>query len=167
MRHCQNSTARLLAGTVYFFAHPLFADAEQALDYLVIDEAGQVSLANVIAAGQFCKNIILLGDQMQLAQPIWGRIPLSLVYRRWSIYYKGKPRFRHSMEFFWIKPFGCILQSVAFYRRIFMTVACVRQPKLISVNWYDICGPRFLPYGLLSWSVKHRAAASAVSRKHK
>ncbi|MDP7580654.1 MAG: TM0106 family RecB-like putative nuclease [Nitrospinota bacterium] len=57
----------LHAGTVYHFSKGYF---DQALDYLFVDEAGQVSLANLIAMGRAAKNIILIGDQMQLSQPI-------------------------------------------------------------------------------------------------
>lgn len=41
----------------------------KSFDYLFIDEASQMSLPNLIAASQSAKNIILIGDQMQLNQP--------------------------------------------------------------------------------------------------
>jgi superfamily I DNA and/or RNA helicase len=63
---------QLIAGTAWLFARP---DLDQALDYLFIDEAGQVSLANVLAMGVSAKNIVLVGDQMQLSQPIQGAHP--------------------------------------------------------------------------------------------
>lgn len=65
-------TASLLAGSAWLFAHERF---DRHLDYLVIDEAGQVSVANVIAMGVAARNIILVGDQMQLGQPIQGVHP--------------------------------------------------------------------------------------------
>lgn len=43
---------------------------DQRFDYLFVDEAGQVSLANLVAMGVCARNIVLLGDQMQLGQPI-------------------------------------------------------------------------------------------------
>jgi uncharacterized protein len=46
-----------------------------ALDYLVIDEAGQVSLADALAMGTSAHNIILLGDPLQLAQVSQGVHP--------------------------------------------------------------------------------------------
>ena len=49
--------------------------AEGALDYLFVDEAGQVSLANLVAMPPAGHNIVLLGDQMQLGQPIQGSHP--------------------------------------------------------------------------------------------
>ena len=33
------------------------------IDYLFIDEAGQVSLADLISIGNIAKNIVLIGDQ--------------------------------------------------------------------------------------------------------
>ncbi|MEQ1715762.1 MAG: DEAD/DEAH box helicase, partial [Hyphomicrobium sp.] len=55
----------------------LFARGEhdQAFDYLVVDEAGQFSLANLVAAGTCARNIVIVGDPMQLAQPIQGVHP--------------------------------------------------------------------------------------------
>src|SRR3546814_6281105 len=51
------------------------SDLDQAFDYLFVDEAGQVGLANVVAMGVAARNIVLVGDQMQLAQPIQGTHP--------------------------------------------------------------------------------------------
>ena len=51
------------------------SELEDAFDYLFIDEAGQVSVANLIAMSQSTKNIILMGDQMQLGQPTQGSHP--------------------------------------------------------------------------------------------
>lgn len=62
----------LIAGTAWLFSDPAL---DQRLDFLFVDEAGQVSLANLIAMGTSAKNIVLLGDQMQLGQPIQGMHP--------------------------------------------------------------------------------------------
>ncbi len=45
------------------------------MNYLFIDEAGQVSLANLVAMGTAARNIVLVGDQIQLGQPIQGSHP--------------------------------------------------------------------------------------------
>lgn len=63
---------KLVGGTAWLFADP---DADQQFDYLFVDEAGQVSLANLAAMGACARNIVLLGDQMQLGQPIQGVHP--------------------------------------------------------------------------------------------
>lgn len=62
----------LVGGTAWLFARPAF---DQHFDYLVVDEAGQVSLGHLLAMGSAAKNIILVGDQMQLGQPIQGAHP--------------------------------------------------------------------------------------------
>jgi uncharacterized protein len=62
---CRDPTYRLVAGTTWLFAPEAF---DGALDYLVIDEAGQLSLADAVAAGTAARNLILLGDPLQLAQ---------------------------------------------------------------------------------------------------
>jgi uncharacterized protein len=50
-------------------------DAEASLDYLFIDEAGQMSLAHALAAARAAKNVVLLGDPQQLEQPTKGAHP--------------------------------------------------------------------------------------------
>ena len=50
-------------------------DMANQLDYLFIDEAGQVSVANVVAMSRSAKNLVMMGDQMQLGQPSQGTHP--------------------------------------------------------------------------------------------
>jgi len=54
------------AGTVWMWARPEF---QRSVDTLFVDEAGQMSLANVLAVAGAARNIVLLGDPQQLAQP--------------------------------------------------------------------------------------------------
>jgi len=63
---------RLLAGTAWLFARD---ELDRKLDYLMIDEAGQVSLADAVAMGTSARNVILLGDPLQLAQVSQGAHP--------------------------------------------------------------------------------------------
>ena len=46
------------------------------LDYLFIDEAGQVSLADALAMGTAARNLVLVGDPQQLDQVIQGTHPV-------------------------------------------------------------------------------------------
>ena len=62
----------LIGGTAWLFSRP---EMDQTLDYLFVDEAGQVSLADIVATGLSAKNIVLVGDQMQLGQPTKGKHP--------------------------------------------------------------------------------------------
>lgn len=64
----------LFAGTAWLFAHEDVAAAD-LIDTLVIDEAGQVSLADALAMGTAARNVILLGDPLQLAQVSQGTHP--------------------------------------------------------------------------------------------
>ncbi len=63
---------QLVAGTAWLFTKEEF---DQTFDYLFIDEAGQVSLANLVAMGTCARNVVLLGDPMQLGQPTQGVHP--------------------------------------------------------------------------------------------
>jgi uncharacterized protein len=62
----------VVGGTAWLFTR---LEWEGALDFLFIDEAGQVSLANAVAMARYAKNLVLLGDQMQLEQPVQGSHP--------------------------------------------------------------------------------------------
>ncbi len=46
-----------------------------AFDYLIVDEAGQASIANILAMARCAWNIVLVGDPMQLPQPLQGSHP--------------------------------------------------------------------------------------------
>jgi len=59
-------------GTAWFWARP---DARLCVDVLFIDEAAQMSLANVLAVSQAAESVVLLGDPRQLEQPIKGSHP--------------------------------------------------------------------------------------------
>jgi uncharacterized protein len=57
---------RLLGGTSWLWANARFRDS---VDVLFIDEAGQMSLADVLAVSAGAKSLVLLGDPQQLEQP--------------------------------------------------------------------------------------------------
>ena len=60
------------AGTSWLWAS---AKVAGAIDVLFVDEAGQISLANVVAMSQATDSIVLLGDPQQLDQPLRGSHP--------------------------------------------------------------------------------------------
>ena len=64
--------ADIVGGTAWLFSRPELASA---FDYLFVDEAGQVSLANLIAMSNAAKNIVLVGDPNQLPQVVQGAHP--------------------------------------------------------------------------------------------
>ncbi len=71
-RQLDSSIHDLSGGTAWAYC---VEEQTEQWDYLFIDEASQVSLADLLAAGSCAKNIILLGDQMQLSQPVQGTHP--------------------------------------------------------------------------------------------
>ena len=72
LRLLHDGTANVLGGTAWLWAREDFA---QAVDVLFVDEAGQMSLANVLAVAQAAGSIVLLGDPQQLEQPKKGSHP--------------------------------------------------------------------------------------------
>ena len=64
--------SEIVGGTAFFFSRD---ENAQAYDWLFVDEAGQVSLANMVAMGRAARNIVLVGDPCQLPQVIQGAHP--------------------------------------------------------------------------------------------
>ncbi|MFN2569249.1 MAG: DEAD/DEAH box helicase, partial [Candidatus Dormibacteria bacterium] len=62
----------VIAGTAWLLCRPELA---AAVDVVMVDEAGQMSLANVVAVAGAGHNLVLLGDPQQLSQPSQGIHP--------------------------------------------------------------------------------------------
>jgi len=58
--------AEVVGATTWLWAREDFRDT---VDVLIVDEASQMSLANVLAAAHAAPNLVLLGDPLQLGQP--------------------------------------------------------------------------------------------------
>ncbi len=73
VRHrLEDGRSNLAAGTSWLWASSKVA---AAIDVLFVDEAGQISLANVLAMSQATDSVVLLGDPQQLDQPLRGTHP--------------------------------------------------------------------------------------------
>jgi uncharacterized protein len=68
----QDGRLHIAGGTAWLWARP---DAAHVIDVLFVDEAGQMSLANVLAVSQSASSVVLLGDPQQLEQPQQGSHP--------------------------------------------------------------------------------------------
>jgi len=66
--------SNLAAGTSWLWTSAKLLDGA-GVDALFVDEAGQISLANVVAMGASADSIVLLGDPQQLDQPLQGTHP--------------------------------------------------------------------------------------------
>ena len=90
-------------------------------DYLFIDEAGQVALADALATSLCARNVVLLGDPSQLAQVTQGRHPL----------HAADSVLQHLLG---------ESQTVAKHRGIFLDVSYRMQPEIcdfISASLYE------------------------------
>ena len=63
---CADLSFNLVAGTTWLFAGDDMHGA--MVDVLIIDEAGQLGLADALAAARSAENVVLLGDPLQLPQ---------------------------------------------------------------------------------------------------
>jgi uncharacterized protein len=59
-------------GTAWLWSRP---DAFECVDVLFVDEAAQMSLADVLAVSHAAKTVVLIGDPRQLEQPMQGSHP--------------------------------------------------------------------------------------------
>lgn len=94
----------LMAGTSWLWCRQ---EMREAVDYLVIDEAGQVSLADALALSTAAKNVILLGDPLQ-----WHRFRPEPTHpargrRCWSTCWVTTRRSRRIAGSSWTRPGAC------------------------------------------------------------
>jgi predicted RecB family nuclease len=66
LKSLKQRSVDVLGGTGFLWAREEFANS---VDVLFVDEASQVSLADVLAISQAAKNVVLIGDPQQLARP--------------------------------------------------------------------------------------------------
>jgi uncharacterized protein len=62
----------VVGGTAWLWARD---EAVERLDYLFVDEAGQMAIADVLAVSRATRNIVLLGDPQQLEHPTQAAHP--------------------------------------------------------------------------------------------
>lgn len=72
LRDLQRGAIKVLGGTPWLWSR---ADLMESVDVLFVDEAGQMSLANVLACAPAGRSLVLLGDPQQLEQPQKGSHP--------------------------------------------------------------------------------------------
>jgi predicted RecB family nuclease len=69
---CLNDGYQIVAGTSFMWARE---ELFEAVDFLFVDEAGQLSLIDTVALSHAGRNLVLLGDPQQLKQPLKGSHP--------------------------------------------------------------------------------------------
>ncbi|MHB0665810.1 TM0106 family RecB-like putative nuclease [Roseomonas mucosa] len=149
---------QLIAGTAWLFARE---ENEGLVDLLFVDEAGQVSLANLVATGTAARNIVLVGDQMQLGQPIQGSHPGEsgqsvLEYLLQGAAVVPLERGLFLGESYRMHPALCAWVSEAIYDgSLTAHASCDRQELLLG----DGCHPALVPHGLKFREVAHEGCS--------
>ena len=137
----------VVGGTAWVWSRPEFA---ACLDTLVVDEAGQLSLANAVAVSPAARNLILLGDPQQLDQPLQGTHPpgaeasaLGHVLGDDSTMPPERGLFLERTRR--LHPDLCRFTSEAFYEGRLESVAGLENQDLESTGALSGTGVRFVP----------------------
>jgi uncharacterized protein len=110
--------AQLAAGTSWLWCRPEMAGS---VDVLVVDEAGQFSLANAVAVSPAADSLVLVGDPRQLDQPMQGTHPPGAGVSAMEHLLRGEATFPPDRGLFladtWrLHPSICAFTSEIFYR---------------------------------------------------
>ncbi len=146
-RALDGEACRVVAGTQWLFSRE---DMETRLDVLFLDEAGQMSLANVVAMGGAAKSIVLLGDPNQLPQVTQGFHPegasvSALEHMLGDVAIIKPDQGLLLTETRRLHPAVCGYISDAFYEGQLEPHATTRQQQIAPGPVVDGVGIRFLP----------------------
>ena len=128
--------AQVAAGTAWMWSREEFASS---VEVLFVDEAGQMSLANTLAASHAAPTLVLLGDPQQLDQPLQGSHPEGAdtsalghllgdrrtMPREWGLFLPRTWRLHPSI---------CEFTSEVFYEGSLQPVSDLRHPRRHSLN---------------------------------
>src|SRR5580704_8278546 len=143
----RSGKATVVGGTSWLWS------AEQAfesVDVLFIDEAGQMSLADVLAVSQAAKSLVLLGDPQQLERPLKGSHPDGAEKSALEHLLDGRKTISGDMGFLlpetWrLHPEICKFTSEVFYEDKLRSHAITRSRVLEGHAWLNGAGLWFVP----------------------
>ena len=135
------------AGTAWLWSRP---EAQDTVDVLFVDEAAQMSLANVLAISHAAPNMVLLGDPQQLDQPIQGTHPDGIAVSALQYLLGERATIEPSRGLFleetWrLNPEICRFTSEAFYDGKLQSRPGLDGQRVVSSGPLDGAGLRFLP----------------------
>ena len=144
------------AGTAWLWSRP---EAKDTVDVLFVDEAAQMSLANVLAISHAAPNMVLLGDPQQLDQPMQGTHPDGTAVSALEHLLGGRRTIEPSRGLFLEETWRlnakiCRFTSEAFYEGKLQSRPGLEGQRIVSSGPLDGAGLRFLP-------VIHRANQSS------
>ena len=134
-------------GTAWFWARE---DASKAIDVLFVDEAAQMSLANVLAVSQAAKTVVLIGDPQQLDQPTQGSHPDGTGVSAFDHVLAGEQTIPADRGLFleesWrLHPAICAYTSELFYEGKLSSRAGLDEQVIKAAGPINGAGLRFLP----------------------
>ena len=126
--------------------------AFECVDVLFIDEAGQMSLADVLAVSQAAKKLVLLGDPQQLERPTKGSHPDGAEKSALEHLLNGRKTIPEDAGFFlpesWrLHPEVCKFTSKTFYEGKLSSHAIARSRVLEGHAWLKGGGLWFVSVG--------------------
>ena len=142
-----DGSAQVGAGTAWLWSRDEYAGA---VDVLFVDEAGQASLANVLAMAQAAKSVVLLGDPQQLEQPQRGTHPEGVDASALEHLLAGSKTMPNDRGIFldktWrLPPAICAFTSELFYEGRLESRPEQEQQKLSGAPPYEGAGLWFVP----------------------
>jgi hypothetical protein len=114
-------------GTAWLWSRP---DAFETVDVLFVDEAAQMSLANVLAVSQAAKTVVLIGDPQQHSiSRCRAATRRARTCRRSIIFWAANGRSPRTRACSSKRPGGSILRSAPTPPSSFMTASSARRPS--------------------------------------
>ena len=138
---------QIAAGTSWLWARP---EAQDTVDVLFVDEAAQMSLANVLAISHAGPSLVLLGDPQQLDQPTQGTHPDGTEVSALGHLLGGRQTVGSGQGLFleetWrLHPNICDFTSEVFYEGKLSSRPGLEGQQVISTGSVTGTGLRFLP----------------------
>lgn len=158
------------AGTPWMWARPEF---EGLVDTIFVDEAGQMSLANVVSIGGAAHNLVLLGDPQQLAQVTKGAHPEGAACSGLEHVLAGAPTLRADQGLFlaetWrMHPTVTAFTSELFYEGRLASRAETTGQRIVGEGPLEGAGLRWLPVrhrGNRNSSIEECAAVARIAER--
>jgi RecB family nuclease, putative, TM0106 family len=142
-----SSACQVGGGTAFLWARP---EAFESVDVLFVDEAAQMSLANVLAVSHACRTLVLLGDPRQLEQPMQGTHPDGSDVSALDYMLAGKQTIGDDQGLFIeetrrLHPDICQFTSEMFYEGRLRSHAGLERQTVNSTSRASGTGLRYLP----------------------
>jgi predicted RecB family nuclease len=137
----------VVGGTAWFWSSN---DMKESVDYLFVDEAGQMSLAQVLATARAARNLVLLGDPQQLEQPQKGAHPEGAEVAA-LVHILGKHKTMPDdaglfLDVTWrLHPSICAFTSELFYESRLESRAGLEEQKLTGGSLFPQSGLYYVP----------------------